>query len=368
MKKIIENNSFLTDQIITYLGNKRSLLNFIESGINIAKNELNKKKLSCVDIFSGSGIVARFLKAHSNFLVANDLELYSKIINECYLTNVNLELQKDIDINFKILNKNIKENLQPGFISELYAPKNDDFIKKSERVFYTKYNANFIDTARREISKIPNDIQKFFLAPLLYLASNHTNTSGVFKGFYKDKNGIGKFGGSGQNALKRICHKMELIKPIFSNFSCDFNVYQKDANTLAKELDSFDICYIDPPYNQHPYGSNYFMLNLIASYQRPQEISEISGIPKNWNRSDYNKKAVAKEVFCDLIEHLKAKFILVSYNNEGIISKDEFIGTLKKFGKVKILEQEYNTFRGSRNLNSRDIYVKENLYILRKNI
>lgn len=366
MNELVENSGFLTEQIITYLGNKRSLLDFIEKGVNIAKSDLKKEKLSCVDLFSGSGIVARFLKAHSEFLIANDLELYSKIINECYLTNINLELQKEIDTNFINLNHKIPANLKPGFISELYAPKNDDFITKGERVFYTKYNANFIDTARIEIAKLPIEMQKYFLAPLLYLASNHTNTSGVFKGFYKDKNGVGKFGGSAQNALKRICSKMHLIKPIFSNFSCDFNVYQKDANTLAKELDNFDLCYIDPPYNQHPYGSNYFMLNLIAKYEKPHNISEISGIPTDWNRSNYNKKKEAREAFLDLISNLKAKFILISYNNEGFITKDEFLNGLCKFGKINLLQKDYNTFRGSRNLKNRNIHVKENLYILKK--
>lgn len=363
---IIENSDFLTKQIITYLGNKRSLLDFIGTAVNKVKKDLKKDKLSSLDLFSGSGIVARFLKQHSNFLIANDLELYSKIINECYLTNVNDELKHEISAILKDLKANIKANFAPGFISELYAPKNDENIKKFERVFYTKFNANYIDTARNEIAKLPLNLQKFYLAPLLYLASNHTNTSGVFKGFYKNKNGIGEFGGEGQNALKRIKAKITLKMPVFSNFSCDFKVFQEDANKLVKELEEVDLCYIDPPYNQHPYGSNYFMLNLIAKNEQPSEISEISGIPKDWNRSDYNKKKVASEAFFEIISNLKAKFVLISYNSEGFISKDEFLTNLAKFGQVDTLEQTYNTFRGSRNLGSRSLYVKENLYLLKR--
>lgn len=362
-----ENKDFLTKQIITYLGNKRSLLKFINNTISVIKSDLKKEKLATLDLFSGSGIVARLLKQHSIFLIANDLELYSKIINECYLTNINDELNAEILLNLKELKEKIKENFNPGFISELYAPKNDNDIKAFERVFYTKFNANYIDTARKEINKMPIDLQKFYLGPLLYLASNHTNTSGVFKGFYKNKKGIGEFGGEAQNALKRIKAKMHLKAPIFSNFSCEFKVYQSDANDLVKELGGVDLCYIDPPYNQHPYGSNYFMLNLIANYKKPSEISKVSGIPKNWNRSDYNKKRVASEAFFELISNLKAKFVLISYNSEGFISKDEFMKNLAKFGRVEVLEQKYNTFRGSRNLNKRNLYVKENLYILRKN-
>ena len=58
-----------------------------------------------------------------------------------------------------------------------------------------------------------------------------------------------------------------------------------------EQLPPVDVAYLDPPYNQHPYGSNYFMLNLLASGREPaaEELSQVSGIPKNWNRSHYNK-------------------------------------------------------------------------------
>lgn len=361
-----ENERFLKEQIITYLGNKRNLLNFIEQGVKFAKSELKKDKLSCLDLFSGSGVVARFLKQHSNFLVANDLESYSKIINQCYLSNIDKALLDEISTHFEILQNELKNNLKSGFISELYAPKDDENIQKNERVFYTKFNANFLDTACLQISKFDPNLQAYFLAPLIYLASNHTNTSGVFKGFYKNKFGIGEFGGQGKNALSRIKAKMELIKPVFSNFNVPFKVYQKDANALTKELDSLDLCYIDPPYNQHPYASNYFMLNLIANYERPSEISQISGIPKDWNRSEYNKKARASEAFFEMILNLKSKIVLISYNSEGFIAREEFEKNLAKFGKVQTMIQKYNTFRGSRNLAARSLYVDEYLYILKK--
>lgn len=150
----MENEKFLSEQILTYLGNKRALLDFIGEGVEFVKKELKKEKLFCADLFSGSGIVARFLKANSEFLIANDLETYSKITNECYLSNISADLLSEISkIRTEILNK-VYKNLTPGFITELYAPKNDKNIMPEERVFYTHKNAVFIDSARREISKI----------------------------------------------------------------------------------------------------------------------------------------------------------------------------------------------------------------------
>ena len=130
------------------------------------------------------------------------------------------------------------------------------------------------------------------------------------------------------------------------------------------------MAYFDPPYNQHPYGSNYFMLNLLAEYKRPdlEKISRVSGIPKDWNRSAYNKKKKVMEVFAQLVKEVKAKYLLVSFNSEGFISKDEMIDLLSSCGKVQVLESEYTTFRGSRNLSGRDIHVKEYLFLVKKNI
>lgn len=82
-----ENKEFLTKQIITYIGNKRSLLPFIENAVDEVKKRLGEKTLVCFDVFSGSGIVARFLKQHSRIIYVNDLEDYSYLINECYLSN-----------------------------------------------------------------------------------------------------------------------------------------------------------------------------------------------------------------------------------------------------------------------------------------
>ena len=141
----------------------------------------------------------------------------------------------------------------------------------------------------------------------------------------------------------------------------------EDLYSLTQD-GSFDLAYFDPPYNQHPYGSNYFMLNLVASYQRPdtEKISRVSGIPKDWNRSVFNKKRFAKESFSKLVKDVRAKFLLISFNSEGFISKDEMIALLEDVGSVQVLESSYNTFRGSRNLENRSIHVKEYLFLVKK--
>ena len=364
-----ENPEFLTTQIITYLGNKRRLLEHIEKEILLIAEKLNCQKLVCADLFSGSGIVARMLKKYSSNLIVNDLENYSAVINGCYLIN-----KKDFPVQeYSALKSKIEELCSiekiPGIISQNYAPQNDKDIQKGERVFYTRQNALLIDTYRKLIDDVVKEepLKKFFLAPLITEASIHVNTSGVFKGFYKDKNtGIGCFGASGKNALPRIFGKIELKTPVFSNFESGLEIFQKDAVTLSKELKNLDITYLDPPYNQHPYGSNYFMLNLILKNKLDANISKVSGIVQNWNRSVFNKPYAALNSMEEIISGISSKYVIISYNSEGFISFDQMSGMLKRYGNLKTVEIKYNTFRGSRNLKNRDIHVREYLFVLEK--
>jgi adenine-specific DNA-methyltransferase len=364
-----ENPRYLTDQIITYIGNKRSLLPFISEAVVHVKKELSKDKISCLDMFAGSGIVSRMMKSHTSILMSNDLETYSKVSSECYLTNKNDLVFSDLESMLNDLKDRIDNDPIEGFITEMYSPRDESNITEDDRVFYSRRNATYIDTARHYIGELPSNIQKYFLAPLIGLSSVHANTSGVFKGFYKSKKGVGQFGGSGRDALQRILAPIELCLPVLSNYTCEYHVFQQDSNQLSKDLSDtpLDLVYLDPPYNQHPYGSNYFMLNLICDYIRPSDISKVSGIPKSWNRSPYNKKKLASFALFDLIDQLNSKYVLVSYNSEGFVSQDEFLDVLSKMGNLTKMETKYNTFRGCRNLVNRSSHVTEYLYLLQKN-
>lgn len=364
-----ENDKYLTEQIITYLGNKRQLLSFIGHSIELVKEELNKVKLDTFDVFSGSGIVSRFLKQYSDNLYTNDLEDYAYTINKCYLMNKSEIDEREFEKKYLYLKENlIDEKLNDtGFISELYSPKDDENIKAGERVFYTSRNANFIDTERQLIDDFSEPYKSLFLGSLLYEASTKNNTGGVFKGFYKNSTTkIGQFGGNGKNALKRIKAKIEVKKPILSNFECNVHILQGDSNIVCETIPEVDLAYLDPPYNQHPYSSNYFMLNLINNYKKPKDVSLVSGIPVGWNKSSYNKKSDALKSLEDLCKKLKAKYILVSFNSDGFIPYDEMVHMLEKFGHVRTFDKNYNVFRACRNLRGRDIHVVEYLFLLHK--
>ena len=188
-----------------------------------------------------------------------------------------------------------------------------------------------------------------------------------FKGFYKNKEtGIGQWGGTAKNDLKRIKGKIKLEMPVWSKRKYSPQIFQEDINNLIYKVPkTFDLIYLDPPYNIHGYSNNYYMFNIIIQNKEPGQISEVSGIPVDWTRSMYNYKKSASEVMKELLEQSfkRSKYVLLSYNNEGIIQEEEWIKILEGY-QVKKYEIQYDTYKGSRNLKERDNKVTEILYLI----
>lgn len=363
-----EDPNFLSRQLVTYIGNKRGLAKHLELAIATVRKQLGGRKITTLDLFAGTGFVSRLMKRHSSSIIANDLEAYSSVLSRCYLSNADtVDVERISDL-VSSLNERADSGEQvDGFFQELYAPKDDHNIQIHERVFYTADNARRLDFFSQSLESLPMDLRTMLLGPLLSRASIHANTSGVFKGFYKDKEtGVGKFGGSAADALTRILEPIRLEVPILSFYSADSHVHSADSNALIGDLPEVDLAYIDPPYNQHPYGSNYFMLNLLADYRRPESVSEVSGIPTDWKRSGYNVKKRSFELMRDLIERTKARYLLISFNAEGYVEPASLRSVLETHGNLQEIVIPYNTFRGSRNLRDRPIHVNEHLFLLEK--
>lgn len=369
------NNSFLTEQIIAYIGNKRKLLKLIYKAIESTGIEI-RPGIKFLDLFSGSGVVSRFAKMLNFEVFTNDWETYSKVINSAYLT-IN---KRDIcslfgsEDNFIKLIKTINNLPEPEedeqYIAKYYAPKKDDINKadyKTERLFYTRKNALTIDKIRNYIEKnYPNSsksenvkkIRNLLIALLVYESATHTNTSGVFKACHKE------FGGHGKDALTRILTPIALHEPVLIDSDYECHVYQQDANKLVEELENIDIAYLDPPYNQHQYGSNYHMLNTIAKWDKipvplemnsKGELKEKAGIRHDWvnTRSLYCYRTEAEIAFRDLINKLDAHYILISYSTDGIIPFDTMREICMSKGKTTIVTNEYTTYRGGKQSNQR---------------
>ncbi len=160
-----ESNNYLTNQIITYMGNKRKLLYAIDDALQSIQTELKQDNLSIGDGFSGSGIVSRLFKTKSNKIYTNDLAGYSKTLNECYLASPTDAKIKKIHKYIDIVNNLNFENVADPWISKHWAPINATITNK-DRVYFTHENGKRIDIMRDYIqNQIPPEYQSFLLAP-----------------------------------------------------------------------------------------------------------------------------------------------------------------------------------------------------------
>ncbi|MBR4373836.1 MAG: DNA adenine methylase [Treponema sp.] len=376
---------YLTEQIIAYIGNKRKLLPLIYSAIENTGLEL-KAGLKFFDIFSGSGVVSRMAKSLGFEVYTNDWECYANVIAKGYIgtneSDVTELFGSEEKFNEKLNEINSLKNptSEEQYIAKYYAPKEFDSGLadfNTERLFYTRQNALAIDKIRNYIEKNYSErenpsnlkeieaenkknekIKNLLLSVLIYEAATHTNTSGVFKAFHKG------FGGHGKDALKRIMTGIKLSRPPLIDSTQKIHIFQENANEVVKKVKGIDIAYLDPPYNQHQYGSNYHLLNTIAKWDHiPAPLTlnskgvlkEKAAIRHDWvnTKSDYCYKEIAEKSFSELIGNIDAKHILISYSTDGIIPFEKMREICTKKGKLTIVTNEYSTYRGGKRSNSR---------------
>lgn len=348
-------------QLIPYIGNKRKLLPLIARGI-AATGRTNG---TFVDLFTGSTVVARFVKTLGFQVVANDWEPYAYEIarGTVALNHIpTFEQFGGAKQAFDMLNM-----LPPtyGYVAQHLCPADDehpDVLR--ERMFFTRQNGERIDAVREQIAQwevegaITADERAYLLSALVYSVSYVSNTSGVFKGFH---NG---WGGQTNTALYRIRSVLKLIPPVLYDNGQRNVALREDAQALAGRLRESadhtpDIVYLDPPYNQHPYGSNYHVLTTVALWDKPKLHPTIlvngrqrdkSAIRKDWRterRSPYNTAREALPAFRSLLTSLDARWIMASYSTDGNMPLESMLRSLAERGSVQIFTQRYKRYRVS---------------------
>jgi adenine-specific DNA-methyltransferase len=280
------------------------------------------------------------------------------VINGCYITNnaaPGFARFGGYDKAIDILNA-----LPPriDWITEHLCPRNDEnYDIDVDRMFYMRKNGMRIDAIRHQIldwytsGALTDAEQDCLLAPLLYQACYTSNTSGVFKGFH---NG---WGGQTKTALYRIAGDLCMTPAVFYDNGQDNQVLCDDAQLVAEQLRDreLDVAYLDPPYNQHPYGSNYHVLNTVSLWDKPELSQTItpgtkSAIRLDWRterRSAYNHADDAACAYARLISTLNARFVLTSYSTDGFISLEKMLEANIRRGHVRIEMKGYKRYRVS---------------------
>ncbi len=359
-------NPYLTDQLIAYIGNKRALLPFLYDVFS--RLPLEPGRSLFLDPFAGSGAVSRLARIMGFRVGANDWERYSFVINSCHLRLSPSGLgglfraRGGIEGVLAELNGLAPVPEGQAYMSRFYAPRSTERADwRTERLFYTRENALIIDAIRQRIEEmypgVPAEETGFLekmalLAPLLYEAATHTNTSGVFKACHRG------FGGHGRDALARILAPIRLRVPVLVESPASSTVACMDAAAFLSGRTA-DVCYLDPPYAVHQYGSNYFMLNTIALWDKPPVSEERSadgrlrhkaGIRPDWTRtrSAFCYRGTAAAAMREVIHAADCRWMVASYSNEGLIGLEELCDLLAETGDLSVESKGYAKYPGGK--------------------
>lgn len=306
-----------------YLGNKYKLLNFIKQIVDDNCKDIN----TFADIFAGTGSVSSAFIDKK--LITNDIMYFNYICHVAWFGAQKYSKEKIINL---IELYNHAEAKDDNYVSINFANtyfseedcKKIGYIREDIESLFNNGNINFRERA-------------ILITSLLYAMDKIANTCGHYDAYLQKT---------------KFEKHLELSVPLASNENNENNqCFNLDANNLVKFIEA-DLVYIDPPYNSRQYCDAYHLLENIAKWEKPK----VFGVAKKMDRKDLKSEYCtqnATQAFADLINNIKAKYILLSYNNmankgddrsNARISDKDIMSILSAKGKVTVFSQSYKAF------------------------
>ena len=118
--------------------------------------------------------------------------------------------------------------------------------------------------------------------------------------------------------------------------------------TLAAEVEA-DLVYLDPPYNQHSYLGNYHCWESLVLWDKPETYGVArKRVDVKTRKSAFNSRPGIGPALQTVIERLRAPNLIVSFNDEGYLSRDELTAMLSARGHVQVVEIPRPRYVGAR--------------------
>lgn len=307
------------------------------------------------DMFAGSGCVANHYKKDPLIggIVSCDTELYSYIISNALLKTVYTKKLSKIVAHLN------GPHLVPhkGLIWRHFAPNNTN-TQGGRRMFFTLDNAQRIDAIRTAISRmhrrgaINYKEFTFLLASLMTSCSKYANVASCFRAY-----------------LKSFCDRSKrrfVLAPIHMTRTRPatqrIKVVKNDVLRVV-EKHPVDVAYIDPPYNANHYGGYYSFYNYLAVYSPRYAIHGVAGVTKHYNKSEFGFRATAREALRKLVDGVRgARFMIMSYNSDGVVPKEEVVKILAQRGDVTLYKMWNKKFRPHQGVQG--TIVKEFIFVV----
>lgn len=306
--------------MIKYLGSKRALLPVLEklfeaSGAGTA-----------VDLFTGTTRVAAAMKQLGMSVTAVDTASYSEVLAKTF---IELEASScDISELRSAVSRLNQIPGERGYFTKTFC---------EEARFFQVKNGIRIDAIRNLIESDYKSSWLYYplLASLLIAADKIDSTTGVQMAYLKT-----------WSRRSSLDLEMKVPELISGTGVC----LMADANQAVKNIEEVDLAYLDPPYNQHRYFGNYHIWETLVRWDKPSYYGIANkriDTRNSENRSEFNSKLTMPDALRNLISNLKAKTLVLSYNNESWLSRRELTDMCSHFERVEILDFDFKRYVGS---------------------
>jgi adenine-specific DNA-methyltransferase len=304
--------------MVKYIGSKRVLVPVIE---RMARRLPIK---SAVDLFAGTTRVGQGLRRAGLRVHSNDLATYSEALGQAYI----------------IADETIDRQRLRGLLRHLSAlPGEDGYFTETFCVqsrFFQPHNGRRVDAIRNEIDRLDvSPVERgLLLTSLMEAADRVDSTCGLQMAYVK-------------KWAPRSFNELELREPAVVP-GPGGTVSRMDANELAGQLDEFHLAYLDPPYNQHSYFSNYHVWETLMRWDAPEVYGvACKRLDCKTTKSEYNSRPRSWSAFSSLIEQLPTPWIVVSFNNEGYHDLDEVAAVLSEKGYMRSVAIDFKRYVGA---------------------
>jgi adenine-specific DNA-methyltransferase len=303
--------------MIKYIGSKRILVPHIVRAVS-AFPESGR----VLDLFSGTSRVARGLKETGRYVIANDHLAYASTLARCY---VQADADRWLGEARRLISELSQTAPQPGYFTKAFC--------EDARYFQPKNGAR-VDAIREEIARrdLPAELEAIALVSLMEAADRVDSTTGVQMAYLKQW-------------ATRAHNELELRVPAL--LPGPGEALHLDAAEAASRVEA-DIAYIDPPYNQHSYMGNYHVWESLVRWDKPETYGIANKrVQCKEYKSDFNSKRRIRQGLRSLFEAVSCKHMLVSFNNEGHVDREEMTALLSERGHVGVVAVDFKRYVGA---------------------
>ena len=306
--------------MIKYLGSKRTLIPVLTQLAQASRAK------TALDLFTGTTRVAQAFKKLGMNVTASDVASYAECFGKTWI-----ELDGS-SVNHPELAMALAEldalPGEAGYFTEKFCV---------EARYFQPKNGERVDAIRERIETDYRDSWMYYplLTSLILGADRVDSTTGIQMAFLK--------GWASRSANRLELRDPELLPGAGHSI-------RGDALEIVKDLPEVDLAYLDPPYNQHRYFSNYHIWESLVRWDKPDTY----GIANKRldardaeMKSPFNSKKTMSKALAQLVGDLKCETMVLSYNNESWLSRDELLEIASKRGHVEILDFDFKRYVGS---------------------